>query len=122
MGTRFIATEEANAVESYKEMLIQSTAHDIIYTDAISGVRANYLIPSIERAGFDPNHLEKTGEIKVVHSENETSKAWKDIWSAGQGVGSIKEVKPIAELVEILREEYAQAIAKMNEQSAILIK
>ena len=123
MGTRFIATEEANAVEAYKEMLIQSTAHDILYTDALSGVRANYLIPSIERAGYDPNHLEKTGEIKVVHAANEKeSKAWKDIWSAGQGVGSIKDVKPVAELVETLRNEYAQAITKMNEQSAILVK
>ncbi len=103
-------------------MLIHSAAHDIIYTDAISGVRANYLIPSIERAGYDPNHLEKTGEIKVVHTENEKSKAWKDIWSAGQGVGSIQDVKPITELVETLREEYVQAVKKMNEQSAILVE
>lgn len=111
MGTRFIATEEAAAEGDYKEMIIESTAHDVIYTDAISGVNANFLTKSIIKAGLDVNNLQKKEKLEVVHDE---AKAWKNIWSAGQGIGSIKEVQPIAEVVRQLKEEHDQALAELT--------
>ncbi len=89
MGTRFIPTVESLASEDYKNMLIESDLDDIIYTDAFSGVNANYLKPSIERAGFDPEHLEKKGTVDFSKMNETGPKAWKDIWSAGDGVGQI---------------------------------
>lgn len=103
MGTRFIPTTESLASEEYKQMTIESKAEDIIYTDAFSGVNANFLVKSLEKAGLDPNNLTTAKEIDVTHSN---SKAWKDIWGAGQGVGSIKKVQPIAEVIANLKAEY----------------
>ncbi|WP_209123842.1 nitronate monooxygenase family protein [Alkalihalobacillus sp. BA299] len=116
MGTRFIATTEAIANEEYKSMLVESDVDDIIYTDAISGVNANFLIPSLEKAGFDLENLQKPDTIDVTHDQNE-AKAWKDVWSAGQGVGAIKKVQPIADVVGELKEEYQQAVQLVSSQS-----
>ncbi|MDQ0337435.1 nitronate monooxygenase [Caldalkalibacillus uzonensis] len=113
MGTRFIATHESFANSDYQKMLIESSVEDLIYTDAFSGVKANYLIPSIVRAGLDPAHLNKKETVDFSKLNQSEAKAWKDIWSAGQGVSTIKEVLPVAELVERLRAEYQQALASL---------
>ena len=118
MGTRFIATEEAAAKDGYKEMLVNSTANDIIYTDAISGVRGNYLLPSMMNAGLDPTQLKKKEKIEVAKSDSD-AKAWKDIWSAGQGVGSIQDVQSVAAVVRSLKEEYEQAIDELKPKQSI---
>lgn len=115
VGSRFIATKEANAVPEYKQMLIDSGAKDITYTPAFSGVPANYLTKSILSAGLDPNNLKPKGHIDMDlgtrPDENEKKiKAWKDIWSAGQGVGSIDDVPSVAELVERMKREYRAAV------------
>ncbi|MCM3731645.1 nitronate monooxygenase [Fictibacillus nanhaiensis] len=108
MGTRFIATEESSASEEYRQMLIESTLEDLIYTDAISGINGNYLLPSLQKAGFDIENLKKK-EVDLSFSESK-AKAWKDIWSAGQGVGSIKKVSTIKEVVDELKTEYKNAL------------
>ncbi|GGK26930.1 2-nitropropane dioxygenase [Caldalkalibacillus thermarum] len=110
MGTRFIATHESFASSDYQKMLIESTAEDLIYTDAFSGIKANYLIPSIRKAGLDPGQLQKKESIDFSKLNQPEAKAWKDIWSAGQGVSTIKEVLSVAELVEKLKAEYHQAL------------
>lgn len=106
MGTRFIATNESLANSDYREMLIQSTLEDLIYTDAISGVYANYLIPSIQSAGFDPEKLKKKESFDWSEHDGNKAKAWKDIWSAGQGVSVIKQIESVAEVIETLKREY----------------
>ncbi|OOE14607.1 NAD(P)H-dependent flavin oxidoreductase [Fictibacillus arsenicus] len=110
MGTRFIATEESSASEDYRQMLIDSTLEDLIYTDAISGIKGNYLLPSLQKAGFNKENLKKK-EVDLSFSESK-AKAWKDIWSAGQGVGNIKKVSTIKEIIEDLRAEYNIALTK----------
>jgi nitronate monooxygenase len=115
VGSRFIATKEANAVPEYKQMLIDSAAKDITYTPAFSGVPANYLTKSILGAGLDPNNLKAKGHIDMDlgtrPDENEKKvKAWKDIWSAGHGVGSIDDVPSVADLVERMKREYRTAV------------
>lgn len=113
MGTRFIATTESTADNDYKEMLIQSNLEDLIYTDAFSGVPANYLVPSIRKAGIDPDRLVKKETIDFSALNASEAKAWKDIWSAGQGVGTIKQILPTAEVVATLHKEYQQALAAL---------
>lgn len=111
MGTRFLATPEAHVQPAYKEAVLAASAEGILYTDLFSGVHANYLRSSVADAGYDPDHLPTKGE----HAENfgsdsmATSKVWRDIWSAGQGVGSITRIMPAAELVAELRRDYAAA-------------
>lgn len=109
MGTRFIATSESMAQDDYKRMLVESEAADILYTPAFSGIPANMLRPSIAAAGLDPDRLPEHKEIDLGAELNAEAKAWKTIWSAGQGVGSIADVLPVAELVERLRREYRAA-------------
>jgi nitronate monooxygenase len=109
MGTRFIATKESSASSEYQQMLIESTLEDLIYTDAISGINGNYLLPSLQKAGYDIEALKKKESIDLSFSESK-AKAWKDIWSAGQGVGSIKKVSAISLIVEDLKEEYQNAL------------
>lgn len=113
MGTRFIATAEANASEEYKRMLIDATASDIVYTSLFTGVLGNYLKPSVARAGLDPDNLPESDKTKMNFGSggNQKSKAWRDIWSAGQGTGGIKDAPPVAELVARLKQEYAEARA-----------
>jgi nitronate monooxygenase len=111
IGTRFIATQEANAKDEYKAMLVGHAAKDIVYTDAISGVLGNYLRPSLVAAGLDPDNLPEGGKDKMNFAAGRRNRpaAWRDIWGSGQGLGSITDVPAVAELVERLRQEYATA-------------
>ncbi len=108
IGTRFIATEEANAVSEYKEMIVNSAAADIVYSAAFTGIHGSYLRGSIERVGIDPDTLTDVDATEMDFSKRDTSeaKAWKDIWSAGQGVGTIDEILPARSLVLRLEDEY----------------
>jgi len=110
-GTRFIATEEANAVLGHKEMIVGSSAADIVYSAAFSGVHGNYLRGSIERMGIDPDTLSDIDAKVMDFSKRDAAgaKAWKDIWSAGQGVGTIDEILPARALVLRLEDEYRAA-------------
>jgi len=108
IGTRFIATEEANALPGYKQMIVDSSAADIVYSSLFSGIHGNYLKGSIANAGFDPDHLPQGSKdlMDFAKREQAEAKAWKDIWSAGQGVGSIDDVIPAHDLVLRLQQEY----------------
>ncbi|MCZ8278257.1 MAG: nitronate monooxygenase family protein [Acetobacteraceae bacterium] len=112
LGTRFIATTESRAPEDYKQMILAATAKDIVYTNAISGVNGNFLRASLEAAGLDPANLPEFN--RELHLGSSEKRAWKNIWSAGQGVGAIHDVPSTAELVARLRREYAAAIAGLN--------
>ncbi|MCO5975132.1 NAD(P)H-dependent flavin oxidoreductase [Ideonella oryzae] len=111
MGTRFIATQEANAVDAYKQMLVDTRAEDIVYSSLFTGVPGNYLKPSIAAAGMDPDMLPSADKSKMDFGSggNSAAKAWRDIWGAGQGVGSIDSVPSVAELVDQLKAEYREA-------------
>ncbi|MEB3102099.1 NAD(P)H-dependent flavin oxidoreductase [Ferviditalea candida] len=110
MGTRFIAASESFASDAYKKMLIESNLEDLIYTDAFSGVNANYLIPSIRSAGIDPEQLHKKENVDFSKMVDTKVRTWRDIWSAGQGVGGVKKVQTVAEAVRELYDEYKQAL------------
>ena len=118
IGTRFIATKEANADQRYKDMLIESSASDIVYSSLFSGVNGNYLKPSIEKAGLDPDNLPGADKSKMNFGSggNTKSKAWKDIWGSGQGIGSIKSDPTVQDLVNELTEQYKQAYEEMQEK------
>jgi len=111
MGTRFLATPEAAIPPEYRQAVVEAGTEDILYTDLFSGVHANYLRSSVATAGFDPDHLPPKGR----HGENfgsesmHRSKVWRDIWSAGQGVGSIDAVQPVSEVVACLKQGYEAA-------------
>ena len=92
IGTRFIATREANAVEGYKQMIVDSTAAEILYTPFFSGVHGNYLKRSVAAAGLDPDNLPVADKSSMNFASDRPAKAWKDIWGAGQGVGNIDDV------------------------------
>ena len=111
MGTRFIATAEANAVDGYKNALVQHAAHDIVYTNLFTGVHGNYLGPSIAAAGLDPDNLPVADKTKMNFGSggNTKSKAWRDIWGSGQGIGQITDAPPVAELVGRMKAEFDQA-------------
>lgn len=114
MGTRFIATRESSAEPEFKQMVVASHAEDIIYTPAISGIPASFLAPSLVRAGLDPRALPDKGKVDLGKELDTESKAWKDIWSAGQGVGGIADVPSVAELVARLRAEYDEAVRDLQ--------
>ncbi|MBY0563732.1 MAG: nitronate monooxygenase family protein [Hyphomonadaceae bacterium] len=111
IGSAFIATKEANATEAYKQMIVDSSAGDIIYTNLFTGVLGNYLKGSIVKAGLDPDNLPVSDPSKMSFAGGEGSKAkaWKDIWGAGQGVGAVHEVVTTAELVARFKREYDEA-------------
>lgn len=109
VGTRFIATSEANADARYKQMIVDGTAADVVYTPYFTGVHGNYLKPSIAAAGLDPDDLPQADKTKMNFASSAGPKAWKEIWGCGQGIGNIKEVLPTRELVGRMREEYAAA-------------
>ncbi|MBP7065297.1 nitronate monooxygenase family protein [Ferrovibrio sp.] len=115
IGTRFIATEEANAVPEYKQMLIDSAAADIVYTSLFSGVHGNYLKKSVAATGMDPENLPEADKSKMNFGTEGggDKKVWRDIWSAGQGTGSIQDVLPVAELVARMKREYDAAKAAL---------
>ncbi len=110
VGSAFIATEEAGAVPAYKQMIVESHAADIVYTDHFSGVPASYLKSSVRAAGFDPDNLPAEGATMDFGRE---SRAWRDIWSAGQGIGAVDAVVPVADLVARLEREYRAARARL---------
>ena len=118
IGSAFIATQEANAAQGYKEMIVSSHADDIVYTDLFSGVLGNYLKPSVAAAGLDPDNLPESNTIMNFGAmvEGKNVKAWKDIWSSGQGVGAVKAVESVGVRVAQLIEEYDAA--KMRLESA----
>ncbi|BFM17544.1 nitronate monooxygenase family protein [Maricurvus nonylphenolicus] len=111
MGTRFIATEEAQADQAYKQMLVDSTADDIVYSSLFTGVSGNYLKPSIKNAGMDPDNLPEADKSTMNFGSggNTDKKAWKDIWGAGQGIGRISDVPKAGELIARFVEEYEEA-------------
>jgi nitronate monooxygenase len=116
MGSRFIATEEANADAEYKKMLENSAADDIVYSSLFTGVHGNYLKPSIANAGLDPDNLPSgdKADMNFGSGGNTDAKAWKDIWGSGQGIGSIKDSPSVQDLVSRIREEYDDAISYLN--------
>ncbi|MES2536857.1 MAG: nitronate monooxygenase family protein [Pseudomonadota bacterium] len=121
IGTRFIATAEAEAVPQYKETLLAAAARDILYTDFFTGVHGNYLRPSIIAAGLDPDKLNKPEEKKGYFgpsSDKDRPKNWKDIWGAGQGVGSIDDIPTVAALIDRMVGEYGEAARRVAMQAA----
>ncbi|HLS75645.1 MAG TPA: nitronate monooxygenase family protein [Nocardia sp.] len=111
IGSMFIATEEANAAAEYKQMIVDSSAADIVYTDRFTGVHGNYLRPSIVAAGLDPEQLHATEAATLDLGDGDVvgAKAWRDIWGAGHGVGGVTEIRPAATVVDQLAAEYAAA-------------
>ena len=116
MGTRFIATKEANADQGYKQMLIDSAADDIVYSSLFTGVSGNYLKPSIKNAGLDPDNLPDADKSTMNFGSggNTDAKAWKDIWGSGQGIGGIKDDPSVEDLVNRIKEEYNNAKVEFN--------
>ena len=115
VGSAFIATDEARAVDEYKQMIVESKASDIVYSNLFTGVHGNYLAPSIAAAGLDPNALPESDPSKMDFGSGggSKSKAWKDIWGAGQGVGSVGKIQPAADLVAQFAAEYEAARARL---------
>lgn len=114
MGSPFIATEEANAEPGYKQMIVDSGAGDIVYSDTFTGVLGNYLRPSIVAAGMDPDKLPKAVDMDFASVAND-KKAWRDVWGAGQGIGAIHKIQPAAAFIAQLQAEYRAAIAAFGQ-------
>ncbi|MGQ2909513.1 MAG: NAD(P)H-dependent flavin oxidoreductase [Aliihoeflea sp.] len=112
IGSPFIATREARAAEDYKQMIVDSKAADIVYSNLFTGVHGNYLKGSVEKAGMDPNNLPESDPSKMNFG-GDKSKAWKDIWGCGQGIGAVDSVIGAAELVDRLAREYEDAKKKL---------
>lgn len=108
MGTRFIATEESMAVPEYKQMVVAARGADVICSDALTGVKANWLRASLVKAGYDPDHMPDAGTVDIIKASSD-AKRWRDVWSAGQGVGAVNDILPIAALVDRLEREYKAA-------------
>ena len=115
MGSAFIATQEAAADPAYKEMIVESSGDDIVYTNLFTGVHGNYLKPSIVKAGMDPNDLPRSdpSAMNFGSGGNQKSKAWRDIWGCGQGIGAVKDVATVRDLVDRLSNEYEAAKAEL---------
>jgi len=116
MGSAFIATEEANAPDEYKAMIVESAAADIIYTNLFTGVLGNYLRPSIARAGLDPDNLPESDPSRMNFGSS-GAKAWRDVWGSGQGIGAVREVVPAAERIAQLRTEYVTSLRQSAERA-----
>ena len=113
IGSAFIATKEARAVDEYKNAIVEGRADDIIYSNLFTGVHGNYLKKSIENAGMDPDNLPESDPSKMNFGSG-TSKAWKDIWGSGQGIGAVDEVLSVADYVAKLKKEYAAARERLS--------
>ena len=116
IGSAFIATDEARAVDGYKAMITSSNSDDIVYSNFYTGIHGNYLKGSIRNAGMDPDNLPQSDPSKMNFSTGEganAAKAWRDIWGCGQGIGAINEVMPAAELIARFKREYAEAKARI---------
>ena len=119
MGTRFIASIEAHASEQYKEAIVAAQAQDIIYTDHFTGIHGNYIKQSILNAGLDPDHLpqgdpQAFAKLSQAGKEGNNTKAWKDIWGAGQGVGLIDSIPSVDQIVSQIENEYFLARKRLN--------
>jgi len=112
VGSAFIATDEARATDAYKQLIVESTSDDIVYSSLFTGVHGNYLKGSIRNAGLDPEHLPESDPSQMNFGSSR--KAWKDIWGCGQGIGAVKAVVPAAELIGRLRTEYVAARARLR--------
>jgi len=121
VGSAFVATEEARAVDAYKQMIVAGSSDDIVYTSLFTGVHGNYLKGSIRNAGLDPDHLPESDPSKMSFA-GDAAKAWKDIWGCGQGIAAVRAVVPAAELVARLAREYAAARAKFAPASTTLAR
>jgi nitronate monooxygenase len=110
IGSAFIATDEARAAEEYKQCIVDSNSDDIIYSNLFTGVHGNYLAPSVRNAGMDPDNLPESDPSKMDFG-GDKSKAWKDIWGCGQGIGAINKVQSTADLVAQFKREFAEAKA-----------
>ena len=121
LGTRFIATHEANAEPEYKQMLIESSANDIVYSNLFTGVLGNYLKPSIQNAGLYPDNLPTADKSAMNFGSggNTDSKAWKDIWGSGQGIGLIEDAPTVEDLVSRIRSEFNEATSEFNNKAKI---
>lgn len=115
IGSAFIATDEANAEEAYKQAIVDCEAKDIVYSNLFTGVHGNYLRPSIEAAGLDPDNLPVSDPSKMDFGSggNQDSKAWKDIWGCGQGIGAVHKIGPAADYIATLTKEYEAAKARL---------
>ncbi|ARQ08630.1 2-nitropropane dioxygenase protein [Rhizobium etli] len=114
IGSPFIATEEARAAPAYKQAIVEGAANDIVYSNYFTGVHGNYLKPSILAAGMDPDNLPVADPSKMDFEQaTGGAKAWKDIWGSGQGIGAVKAVEPVANLVDRLEAEYKAARARL---------
>jgi nitronate monooxygenase len=115
VGSSFIATEEANAADGYKQAIVESGAADIIYSDLFTGVHGNYLRSSIVGAGLDPDNLAagSLDTMKFGSEGSKKSKAWRDIWGSGQGIGVVDRVQSVADYVDLLADQYAAAKARI---------
>jgi nitronate monooxygenase len=111
IGTRFLATTEANAMPEYKQMIVESSSDDVVYSSLFTGVKGNYLRGSVAAAGLDPDNMPEADKTTMNFGSggNMEKKAWRDIWSAGQGVGNIHEVRPAREVIARMVEEYNDA-------------
>jgi nitronate monooxygenase len=112
IGSAFIATDEARAAEEYKQCIVDSNSDDIIYSNLFTGVHGNYLAPSVRNAGMDPDNLPESDPSKMDFG-GDKSKAWKDIWGCGQGIGAINKVQSTADLVAQFKREFAEAKARL---------
>ena len=123
IGTRFIATQEANASQGYKDMIVESAANDIMYTPTFTGVHGNYLKPSVVNAGLDPDNLPYADKHDMNFGSSgaggdNQKKAWKDIWGSGQGIGNLHDVPSVKDAVDALAEEYEEAKKVLETKSA----
>ncbi|MEM1147893.1 MAG: nitronate monooxygenase family protein [Pseudomonadota bacterium] len=120
IGSAFISCHEANAVDGYKDMIVDSDAKDIIYSNLFTGVHGNYLAPSVAQAGLDPNNLPESdpSAMNFGSGGNQKSKAWRDIWGCGQGIGAVKSRMSTAEYVDKLEAEYLAAIDALQNHRA----
>lgn len=116
IGTRFIASKEANAPDAYKDAVVDAAGEDIVYSSLFTGIHGNYLKSSIESAGLDPNNLPEADKSSMNFGSggNTEAKAWKDIWGAGQGVGSIHDVPSVQDIVDSLKAEYNEAKSRLT--------
>ena len=118
IGSPFIATEEARAVEEYKQMIVDSSATDIVYSNLFTGIHGNYLKPSIKNSGLDPENLPESDPSAMNFAEfSNGAKAWKDIWGSGQGIGAVKKIQPTSEFVDQLAREYEAAKQELLEKA-----
>ena len=113
IGSAFIATEEARAAEAYKQAIVDSDSDDIVYSNLFTGVHGNYLAPSIRNAGLDPDNL-PVSDPSAMNFAGDKTKAWKDIWGCGQGIGAVRKVQPTADYVAQLKREYADARTRLS--------